>query len=207
MFRKKGPIARDDGYRAPPDERTLELVCKGVALVASVVFAACSFWELADTFSAGHFAASSAVCTAGENMWQWGILAPVTHHTLRAPVPSEYYCHHPWGIFWVSALFMKVFGHHAWACRLPAVLESSLVPPLLYLACRALWTPLAGAVAAVSYAAVPIALGFADMNALEVPVIFGTVLAVWGYARFRQTYLRRFLALALGGLGFAICCD
>ena len=207
MFGARRGFARDDGYHARADERALERVSEIVALLASVVFAACAFWELADPFSAGHFAASSSVCTAGENMWQWGTLAPVTHHTLRAPVASEYYCHHPFGIYWVSALFMKVFGHHAWACRLPAVLESALVPPLLYLAGRALWSPIAGAVATASYAAVPIALGFADMNALEVPVIFGTVVAIWGYARFRQTYLRRFLALALGGLGFAVCCD
>jgi hypothetical protein len=45
------------------------------------------------------------------------------------------------------------------------------------------------------------------MNALEVPVIFGTVVAVWGYARFRQTYARRFFALGLGALVYAICCD
>jgi len=207
MLAEKRGFTRDDGYCALPAERTLERVCGLVALVASIGFAAGACWELADTFSAGHFAASSAACTAGENMWQWGIFGPVAHHTLRPPLASEYYCHHPWGMFWISALFMKLFGHHAWACRLPAVLESALIPPFLYLGCRALWTPVAGAVAAVSYAAVPIALGFADMNALEVPVIFGTAMAVWGYARFRQTYLRRFLTLAVGGLSFAVCCD
>ncbi|HWZ88896.1 MAG TPA: hypothetical protein VNW92_08600, partial [Polyangiaceae bacterium] len=77
----------------------------------------------------------------------------------------------------------------------------------LYLAARALWGPVAGAVAAASYAAVPLALGFSDMNALEVPVIFGTIVAIWGYARFRQTYARRFFGLGLGGLVYATCCD
>ncbi len=198
---------RDDGFRSRPDERDLERLCQVVAVMASIGFALAAFWELADTFSAGHFAASSAVCTAAENMWQWGILMPVPHHTLRAPFPSEYYCHHPLGIFWVSALFMKVFGHHAWACRLPAAIQSALTPPALYLAARALWGPVAGAVAAASYAVVPIALGFSDMNALEVPVIFGAGVAVWGYARFRQTYARRFLTLGLGGLVYGICSD
>ena len=198
---------RDDGYRPRPEEHRLEFVCKIVALLASTGFALAAFWELADSFSAGHYAASSAACTAGENMWRWGILAPVVHHTLRPPLPSEYYCHHPWGIFWVSALLMKVFGHHAWACRLPAALQSALTPPALYFAARSLWGPVAGAVAAASFAAVPIALGFSDMNGLEVPVIFGTILAVWGYARFRQSYRQRFLALALGALGYAVCSD
>lgn len=198
---------RDDGYHARPEHARLERACQLVALVASVVFAVGAFWELADTFGAGHFAASSAACTAGENMWQWGTLGALVHHSLRPPVASEYYCHHPLGLFWISALFMKLFGHHAWACRLPAALQSVAMPPLLYLAGRALWSPVAGAVAAASYAAVPIALGFADMNGLEIPVILGTTLAVWGYARFRQTYLRRFLAAALGGLGYAVCSD
>ncbi len=80
---------RDDGYRSRPEERRLERVCQVVALLASIVFALAAFWELADTFSAGHYAASSAACTAGENMWRWGILAPVAHYTLRPPSPSE----------------------------------------------------------------------------------------------------------------------
>jgi len=177
-----------------------------VALV-SVGFALAAFWELGDSFGAGHFASASAVCTSSENMWRWGVLGPIPHHLLRAPVPSDFYCHHPWGIFWVTALFMKAFGHHAWACRLPAALQSALTPPALYLAARALWGPVAGVVAAASFAALPIALSFSDFNSLEVPVIFGTVLAIWGYARFRQTYLNRYAWLSLGGLGYAVCCD
>jgi Dolichyl-phosphate-mannose-protein mannosyltransferase len=204
--RERG-IFRDDGFRPRPEERGLERACKIVVLVVSAFFALAAFWELADTFSAGHYASASAVCTSAENMWRWGILAPAPHNTLRPPIPSEYYCHHPWGIFWVAALFMKLFGHHAWACRLPAAIQSALTPPALYLAGRALWGPVAGAVAAASFVAVPIALSFSDMNALEVPVIFGTVLAIWGYARFRQTYARRFLALGLAALVYAVCCD
>jgi Dolichyl-phosphate-mannose-protein mannosyltransferase len=203
---KRG-FSRDDELGSRPEQRGLERVCQVLALLVSSGFALAAFWELADTFSAGHYASASAVCTSGENMWRWGILAPVPHHTLRPPLPSEYYCHHPWGIFWVTALFMKAFGHHAWACRLPAAIQSALTPPALYLAGRALWGPVAGVVAAASFAAVPIALSFSDMNALEVPVIFGTVVAVWGYARFRASYLRRFLSLGLGGLVYAVCCD
>ncbi|HEY3665437.1 MAG TPA: glycosyltransferase family 39 protein, partial [Polyangiaceae bacterium] len=182
-------------------------MCQALALVATVLFGLAAFWELGDSFGAGHFASASAVCTSAENMWRWGVLGPVPRHLLRPPVPSDFYCHHPWGIFWVTALFMKVFGHHAWACRLPAALQSLLTPPALYLAARALWGPVAGVVAAASFAALPIALSFSDFNSLEVPVIFGTVLSIWGYARFRQTYERRFAWLALAGLGYAVCCD
>lgn len=200
-------FSRDRGYGARPAEPGLERVCRAIALVISVAFALAAFWELADPFSAGHFASSSAVCTSAENMWRWGILAPVPHQTLGQPLPSEYYCHHPWGIFWVSALFMKAFGHHAWACRLPAALESALTPPALYLAGRALWGPVAGVTCAAAFTVLPIALSFSDFNSLEVPVIFGCILAVWGYARFRYTYRRRFLGLGLGGLAYAVCSD
>ena len=188
-------------------DRRLEHVCQGVAILASVGFAVAAFWELGDTFGAGHFAAASAVCTAGENMWRWGIAGPVTHALSQPPAASEFYCHHPWGIFWVSALFMKVLGHHAWACRLPAALQSTLTVPALYFAGRALWGPIAAAVAAASFAVVPIALSFSDFNSLEVPALFGTVLAIWGYARFRRSYRSRDAWLALGGLVYGICAD
>lgn len=185
----------------------LERACQVLVALVSVGFALAAFWELGDSFSAGHFASASAVCTSSENMWRWGVLGPVPHHLLRAPVPSDFYCHHPWGIFWVTALFMKAFGHYAWACRLPAALQSALTPPALYLAARALWGPVAGVVAAASFAALPIALSFSDFNSLEVPVMFGTVLAIWGYARFRHTYLNRYAWLSLCGLSYAVCCD
>lgn len=188
-------------------DRRLTRVCQGVATLASVGFAVAAFWELADSFAAGHFAAASAVCTAGENMWRWGVAAPVTHQLSQPPAPSEFYCHHPWGIFWVSAWFMKLLGHHAWACRLPAALQSALTVPALYLTARALWSPLAGAVAALSFAVLPIALSFSGFNGLEVPAIFGTVLAIWGYARFRHRYRVGDAALSLAGLVYGICAD
>ena len=189
------------------EDRRLERVCQAVVALACALFALGAFWELADTFAAGHFASASAVCTSAENMWRWGVLGPVPHALARPPLASEFYCHHPWGIFWVSALFMKMFGHHAWACRLPAVMQSVLTVPALYLAARALWSPIAGAVAAIGFATLPIALSFSDFNSLEVPVIFGVTLSIWGYARFRQGYRKRFAVLALSGLIYAICAD
>ena len=188
-------------------DRRLERACQAVAALASLGFALAAFWELGDTFGAGHFAAASSVCTAAENMWRWGVAGPVIHALGQAPAPSDFYCHHPWGIYWTSALFMKLLGHHAWACRLPAALQSMLTVPALYFTGLALWGPVAGAVAAVSFAVLPIALSFSDYNALEVPAIFGTLLAIWGYARFRQSYRARDAGLSLAGLVYGICAD
>ncbi len=38
-------------------------------------------------------------------------------------------------------------------------------------------------------------------------MIFGVTLTIWGYARYRQCYRKRFAALALGAIFYAICCD
>ncbi len=185
----------------------VERVCTALTVVLCLAFAAAALWELGDSFGAGHFASAAAVCTGAENMWRWGVIAPVTHDLARPPMAADFYCHHPWGIFWVTALFMKGLGHHAWACRLPAVLQSGLTPPALYFGARALWGPVAGLVTAASFATLPIALSFSDFNSLEVPVLFGVALSVWGYARFRQGYARRFLGLSLAGLTYAVSCD
>ena len=66
-------------------DRPLERVCRACAALASVGFALAAFWELGDRFAAGHFAAASAVCTAAENMWHWGVAGPVTHELSQAP--------------------------------------------------------------------------------------------------------------------------
>jgi hypothetical protein len=188
-------------------DRRLLRICQAVAALASVGFALAAFWELGDTFAAGHYAAASAVCTAAENMWQWGVAAPVTRQLSQPPAPSDFYCHHPWGIFWTSAAFMKVLGHHAWACRLPAALQSALTVPALYFTGRSLWGPVAGAVTALSFAVLPIALSFSGFNSLEVPAMFGCVLAIWGYARFRRSYRWRDALLSLAGLIHGVCAD
>lgn len=188
-------------------DRLLSRVCQAVAVLASVGFALAAFWELGDSFGAGHYAAASAVCTAAENMWHWGVLGPVARELSQPPTPSDFYCHHPWGMFWTSALFMKVLGHHAWACRLPAALQSALTVPALYFTGRTLWGSLAGAVAALSFAVLPIALSFSGFNGLEVPAMFGSLLAIWGYARFRQSYRARDAILSLTGLVYGICAD
>lgn len=188
-------------------DRRLSRVCQAIAVLASGGFALAAFWELGDAFGAGHFAAATAVCTAAENMWHWGVAGPVVRELSGPPAAGDFYCHHPWGIFWTSALFMKVLGHHAWACRLPAALQSALTVPVLYFAGRSLWSPVAGAVAALSFAVLPIALSFSGFNGFEVPAMFGALVSLWGYARFRQSYRARDALLSLGGLVYGICAD
>jgi hypothetical protein len=194
---------RADRATLPPADPRVERAGRLIALVATLWFTLAAGWEIAGPFASGHYAAATAVATGGENMWRWGVLGPVPMHTLVPPLGRDFYCHHPWGIFWTAAIFGKLFGHHFFVCRLPAVLMSACMPGLLYAFGRAAWGPIAGAVAAAAFAVLPITLSFANFHALEVPVMFGVAVCAWGYLRLTQTGRRRWLFLALLGLLFA----
>jgi 4-amino-4-deoxy-L-arabinose transferase-like glycosyltransferase len=194
---------RADRATLPAADPALERTSRIVVALCTLWFALAAAWEIAGPFGAGHHAASTAVATAGENMWRWGLLGAVNHVQLTPPHDADFYCHHPWGVFWTAALFVKTFGHHYWVCRLPAVLMSIGMPPLLYACGRALWSPVAGAATALGFVVLPLALAFANFHALEVPVIFGVTLCIWGYVRLAQTGRRRWLWLSLFGLVFA----
>lgn len=193
----------DDGEGLPPADAREVRVARLLAVLVSVGFALVALWEVAAPFGAGHFAAASSVALGGENMLRFRTLLPITEHPLATPSTADCYCHHPFGIFWTSAAFVALLGHHDFVARLPAVLLSSATPPLFYLLGRALYRPLSGAVAAFAFAVTPIALSYANFNALEVPVIFGTLLASFGYVRLRQSGRRRWLITAVAALLYA----
>ena len=81
------------------------------------------------------------------------------------------------------------------------------MPLLLYGAGRALWGPIAGALAAVAYVATPITLSYANFFALEVPTMFAMALTMFAYVRFSQTGRRRFAALSVLGMVLAASFD
>lgn len=196
----------DDGAGLPLAEPWHERLGRALAIVATLWFTAAAVWEIGAPFGAGHYAAATAVLTGGENMWRFETLGPITHIPLGDPSPADYYCHHPFGIFWTAAVF-SLLGHHDWVCRLPAVLLSACMPVLLYKTARALWSPLAGGVAALAFGVLPITLAYANFFALEVPAMFGMALAVWGYVRFAQGGRRRFAVLFVVGLAYAAAAD
>jgi hypothetical protein len=194
-------MARTDG------DPVIERAARSVTIVASLLFAGAIAWELTGPFDAGHDAATTAVGIAAMNMWRWGIVAPVTHFSASLPTPDVYYCHHPWGVFWTTALLVGGWGGQDWVLRLAPLVMSAATPPLLFLVARRLYGAGAGAAAAVTFAATPIALAFADFNALEVPVMFGCLLGAWGLIRFAEERRWRWLAVSLIGLGHAMNSD
>lgn len=194
----------DDGL--PEASPTLERVGTFLMIAATALLAGVGLFEIDAPFAAGHYAASSAVARAGENMWLHGVLAPVPHVVAGDPSPSDYYCHHPFGMFYTAALF-SLLGHHDWVARLPAVLMSTAMPWLVHRAARAAWGPVAGGAAALAYAVLPITLAYAAFFALEVPTMFGMALAVLGLVRFVQAGRRRHATFAVVGLAYAVAAD
>ncbi|WP_437524388.1 glycosyltransferase family 39 protein [Sorangium sp. So ce726] len=178
-----------------------------VTALATAWFALAAAWEMFGPVLAGHYASSASVGIIAENMLRWQIPGPVWEYTASRPAPGMYYCHHPWGIFWTTAAFMKVLGRHDVICRLPAVLLSAATPPLLYALGRSIYRPAAGAAAAASFVVLPITLSFANFNALEVPVMAWTLLGLFGYVRLVQTSRRRYLAVSALGLALGMHAD
>ncbi len=199
-------IARDDDG-LPVTTAREERTSKRVVWAATIFFLLVAAWECAGPILAGHYASSASMGIIAENMWKWGIAAPVWEYTAARPGPDAYYCHHPWGIFWVTALLFKVFGRHDFVCRLAPILLSTATPPLLYALARSLWRPAAGAVAALAFVVLPIALSFASFNALEVPVMAWTLLGLFGWVRFLQTWRRAHAVTALVGFTLAMHSD
>ncbi|HTQ06210.1 MAG TPA: glycosyltransferase family 39 protein, partial [Polyangiaceae bacterium] len=197
----------DDGSGLPPAPLAAERAGDAVAWLATLFVALVGTWEIAGPFAAGHYAASTAMAVAGENMLRWHVVAPVPAYTLSPPTAVDFYCHHPFGVFWTSALFSALFGHHDWVCRLPAVLCTTLMPRLIFGACRALYGPIAGGLAALAYVVVPITLAYANYLSLEVTTMFGMALATYGFARFFQTDRARFGVLGVLGMSYAAACD
>ncbi|AUX35950.1 MULTISPECIES: glycosyltransferase family 39 protein [Sorangium] len=202
------PAPRPTDLRGLPAASRLETrAALAVTAVATAWFALVAAWELFGPILAGHYASSAGVGIIAENMLRWEIPGPVWEYTAGRPAPEMYYCHHPWGIFWTTAAFMQVLGRHDVVCRLPAVLLSAVTPPLLYAIGRSVYRPAAGAAAAAAFVVLPITLSFANLNALEVPVMAWTLLGLFGYVRLTQTGRRRYLAVSALGLTLGMHAD
>ena len=199
--------AEDRVSVAQSPSRRLDQLGLGVAAAATIWFALAAARELTGPFDAGHDAATAGVGIAATEMWRWGSIAPVLRFLTEPPTNADYYCHHPWGVFWTTAVLVKLLGHHDWVLRLAPVTMSAATPPLIFLGARRLWGVPAAGLATVAFTVTPLAVAFADFNALEVPVMFGLALAIWALIRFRETWRRRDLGLALLGLAHALNTD
>ena len=156
-------------------------------------------------FPDGHFASTPRSASAADNMWRWHTMLPDRRATsITRRLDRRYYMHHPLGVFWDVALLGKVFGFHDWVLRLPPLVYVTATTALLYRIGRALWGAIPGGLTALAYVALPITLGYANYHDLEQPVIFGCVLATWGYVRFIRTWRERYALASVLGFVFAL---
>ena len=191
--------------RAP----TIDRVSRWVAALASTWFAFTAVWGIFGIPASGHIDAGSAGnVMAAEQMIKWKILYPAWGwYNGQVPETAIYLCHHPFGQYYVPAVFYWLFGHHDVLVHLPAALMSIAIPPLLYGIGKERWGAPTGAVAAAGYVVVPIAVGFSNFWNLETICIFGALLFFWGHSRLVTDGRNRYLVASLVGLAFACAGD
>jgi hypothetical protein len=179
-----------------------DTIARAVVVVATAWFAFTALWGICGVPGAGHIDAGSAANTmAGEQVLRWKTIYPSWGwYTGNVPTKADYLCTHPYGQWWIPALFVWLFGHHDFVVHLPAALMSAASPPLLYGIAKARWGRPVGAVAAASYVVVPIAVGFSNFWNLETLCIFGALLFFWGHSRHLETGRRRHFVASLAGL-------
>jgi hypothetical protein len=188
-------------------ETVAERIAPWVAGIASVWFALAAAWGMFGPIPAGHYGTMGGEGIIGENMVRWHILGPVWDYVTTKPTPAQYYCHHPWGGFWIQGIISAIFGHHNFVLPLPAVMMSSATPPLLYGAARAAWGKVPGAAAAVGFVFLPITLGFANFHNVEATVMFACALFFWGHAHMFRTWSWRYLLASVVGCALAATSD
>ena len=174
-----------------PDRTALwtRRIALGTLAVSVLWFAYAAIFGMGQIPSAGHIGAGHAGTTMMAERalrfhtpypsWGWYQNTP--------PLPSDAYCHHPFGMYWVLMPFLAIFGHANFVPPLPAILMSIGSPLLLYAIGKRAWGPLAGASAALSFTVVPIAVGFANFQNLEVLCIFGMLVFFYGSALVEET--------------------
>jgi 4-amino-4-deoxy-L-arabinose transferase-like glycosyltransferase len=188
-------------------QASIERAARIVTIVASVWYALAVTWGLFARMGGGHDAQIATRAIVSENIRHWHIIDPVKDYFLTKPTPSDFYVHHPWGTFWTYALFSLVLGRGTWVPRLVGVLWSVACPPLLYGIGRRLWGPIPGAICALAYTVLPIALAFGNMPGFEVPTIFSCLLATWGYLRFAERWKTRWMLVSAAGVLCAVNSD
>ena len=187
----------------------VDRVAQAVLILASAWFAFSAAWGMFGIPGGGHLGAGSAATTMGaEQMVRWKILYPAWGwYSGVEPTKDLYICHHPFGTYYLTAIFLWIFGHRDFVVHLPTVLMSVAIPPLLFGIARERWGNAVGAVAAAAYVVVPIAVGYSNYTNLETICIFGALLFFWGHSRHMTTGRARHSVASLVGLVFACAGD
>lgn len=187
--------------------RRAETAARIVAFAFGAWFVLAAAWGLFGAIGAGHYGTLTSFGIVAENMIRWKTIGPVWSYTSTAPSPSDWYCHHPFGTFWTTWAFVRVFGHQDWLLPLPAVLMSAATVWLVWDFSRRAFGAIPAAAGVAGFSVIPLCLAFANFHALEVSVMFGAMLCFWGQSRMIATGRKRYLAASLFGLYWATATD
>jgi 4-amino-4-deoxy-L-arabinose transferase-like glycosyltransferase len=108
--------------------------------------------------------------------------------------------------YWIQTLSAKILGFHGWSILLPQVLAGAGSVVLLYLLVRRAFGPIAGLLAGLSMALMPVAVADNRNNTVDSLLVFTLLLASWAVLRATDQGRLRWLVLgmALVGAGFNI---
>jgi hypothetical protein len=184
----------------PALEAKIDRFARWAAVLGCVWFAAVAAWGLLEIPGGGHVGAGHAGTTMmAEAMLKWKSLYPLW--SWYSPTePHDPYGHHPYGMYYASAIALAIFGHKDFVPALPAIFMSAATPPLLYKIAKQHWGTVAGAAAVLGFVFLPITLGFSNFHNLEVMCIFGAALFFYGHSRFQATEKTRYLLASLAGV-------
>jgi hypothetical protein len=185
----------------------IERICRLITMAATLWMLAVGLWEIAAPIGAGHAAVLAARGIIADNMVQYGIGFPVRTYTVSAPTAAAAYIHHPFGTYYLFTAMRFLFGRHEWALRLVPVLVSTAMPLLLYAVGRRLYGALAGAVAALGWAVLPIALAFAQFPSFELFSLAAMLCVTLAALRFEEERSRAAAALLLAVVALGLHTD
>ena len=188
---------------------TVERACRALATIGGVWFAFTAWWGMAATPGGGHLGNGAAgTVLLGANGFRWHSVYPLYDWfgTVN-PYPAAAACHHPFGIFWLSAIMVALFGYHDFVVNLPAVLMSTAMPLILYKLGKHCWGAIGGAAAVLGLVLLPLAVGFSIFHGLEVTTMFGALLFYLGSVRYQAWGRKRDFAMFVVGALFATSGD
>src|SRR5215203_47775 len=107
---------------------------------------------------------------------------------------------------WIQAVSAWLFGFHGWALLLPQALAGVLSVVLLYYLVRRSFGPVAGLLAALALALIPISVATSRHNNLESLLALTVLLAAWAFILAVETGRLRWLVVGalVVGVGFNI---
>ncbi|MEP6654025.1 MAG: glycosyltransferase family 39 protein [Myxococcales bacterium] len=163
-------------------------VAAAAVLVAVLLFWGAALYGIKSPFYYGHYGYhGGSYATWARGTLRHHTLLPVNEPGFAPPRPGTYYIHHPVLTHQLVTLTFLLFGEHEWSIRLAGLLPA--FASLLLVAAIA-WRylgPLAGAVAALTFAVVPVNIWYSVNIDQGFPSIACLLAFFWFYLRWLET--------------------